>query len=175
MFLVIGAKSLYVTYTAAAIKQMSAVQYSGLLVSSFTKCIGKWSGVIVCVAAFSTMFGTTITLSDGYTRSVTRTFELLFGGRSQEKRNYAIWTLVLFVGSFIIIYFFVDKLSPLFNLATSISFLIAPVAGYFNYRIVFSTEVPVEKRPSKKLKLLAEVGLVALTLLSLAYLVDMVY
>ncbi len=173
MFLVIGAKSLYTEYSIAAIKQMSPVQYSGLLVSGFTKCIGKWSGVIVSVAALSTMFGTTITLSDGYSRSVTRTFELLFGGRSQEKRNYVIWTLVLFVGSFVVIYFLAAKLGKLMNLATTISFLIAPVAGYFNYKIVFSEEVPEDKRPSKTLKILAEAGLVALTLLSIGYLVDM--
>ncbi len=174
MFLVIGAKSLYIDKSIAEIKEMSAVAYSGMLVSSFTNCIGAWSGVIVSIAAFSTMFGTTITLSDGYSRSVTRTFELLFGGRGNEKRDYVLWTLALFVGSFVVIYFLGAKLGQLMNLATTISFLIAPVAGYYNYRIVFSPDVPEEKRPSRKLKVLAEVGLVVLSLLSVGYLIDMV-
>ena len=79
----------------------------------------------------------------------------------------------LFVGSFVVIYFLGAKLGQLMNLATTISFLIAPVAGYYNYRIVFSPDVPEEKRPSRTLKVLAEVGLVVLSLLSVGYLIDM--
>jgi len=77
-FLSIGAIILYnhPIHTIESIKGMSGLAYSKTLVDMFTEAVGPWSFYIILIAAFATMFGTAITLADGYCRSVVRTIHL---------------------------------------------------------------------------------------------------
>ena len=156
--------------------------------------MGNWSAIIISIAAFSTMFGTSITLADGYCRAINRTVHLLKKQKemnspnnqkeegifndilvkeeqvTESKKSYLVWVLVLFTGSYILIYFVGSKLSNIMNLATGTSFMIAPIAAYFNYKIVFSEDVPRTLQPSLGLKWLAITGLCIITSFSLGYL-----
>jgi len=176
-FLGIGAKTLYGVSSTQEINNLSGVGYASLLVNAFTTAMGQWSAIIISVAAFSTMFGTSITLADGYCRAINRTFHLLNITNKEEtkqvtesKKSYLLWLTLLFIGSYILIYFFGSKLSIIMNLATATSFIIAPIAAYFNYKLAFSKEVPISDQPSFTLKWLAILGMLILTLLSIGYL-----
>ncbi len=182
-FLGIGAKTLYGVSSPETISALSGVGYAKLLVNSFVGAMGSWSAVIISLAVFSTMFGTSITLADGYCRAMNRTIHLLKTEKQNDtnqqvtetKTSYLIWLIVLFIGANIMICLVGAKLSSIMNLATGTSFLIAPIAGYFNYKIVFSKEVPLSHQPSKTLKYLAIAGLYILTVLSVGYLSILFY
>ena len=69
---------------------------------------------------------------------------------------------------------YLNSLKQLVDLATIVSFVIAPLAGYLNYKVIYSKEVGEEFRPPKWLKNLAVAGLVFLTTFTLIYFVVLV-
>ena len=172
-FLSIGAKVLYGHVPIETIKSQTPVGYAGLLVDTFTSAIGNWSTIIITLAAFATMYGTAITLSDGYVRSIVRTTSLLFKQDKKTetgKTNFLTWTIALFIGSYLLIYLVGSKLSNIMSLATGTSFIIAPLAAYYNFKIIFNKEVPSTHTPPKWLKTLAIMGIIFLSLFTVGYL-----
>jgi len=171
LFLSIGAYILYEDpyYTPEKISKMGALQYANTLVNMFTKAVGYWSFFIIAIAAFATMFGTCITLIDGYSRSMERTSTLLTQ-KSSSKSNYLIWVVTIMIGALVIIFFFVSSLSKIIDLATITSFIIAPFAALINYLIVLSKDVSEDKKPKLWLKTLAITGIIFLSFFTVLYL-----
>lgn len=176
-FLTIGAKVIFGVVSPETIKGLSGLGYAQTLVSAFTEAIGSWSEIVISLAAFATMFGTALTLSDGYVRSMVRTLALLRTGKvegDEKKSNYLIWLILMFAGSFGLINWITREGSgvtfgDVMNLATGTSFVIAPLAAYFNYKIIFNKEVPESHKPSKALKALAQAGIIFLSIFTLGY------
>ncbi len=166
-FLTLGA---YVLYGTGQELPAGAADFSSSVVGLFTTFIGDWSYIIIAIAGFSIMFGTCITVFDGYGRSLERSFSLLFQKSEQDpvqkkgsSRIY-IWSiLVVALGSFGIIFFFGKHLKNLVDLATTLSFVIAPVIAVVNYRLVTSDHVKKEDQPRLWLKILSWLGIVFLT------------
>lgn len=172
-FVTLGAFMLYGSGTPLSDK---AGDFSHQVVSLFTGFIGDWSYIIIAAAAFSIMFGTCIAVFDGYARALERTSELLFlksrPGESNVSSNriYSVSLVVVALGSFAIIYFFAKQLIRLVDLATTISFLIAPVIAIVNFRLVTGRYVPVGYQPKAWLRGLSWLGIVFLTGFALYYL-----
>jgi Mn2+/Fe2+ NRAMP family transporter len=139
------------------------------VVTLFTETIGDWSYIIIASASFSVMFGTIIAVFDGYSRSLGRTIELLFEKKEDSpksyysKNMYIVFILILAVGSFIVIFQFGDKLKELVDVATTISFLIAPVIAIFNFKLVTGKYLEKSFQPPLWLKVLSYSGIVFLT------------
>lgn len=172
-FLIVGA---YVLYGTGIQLSDSAVGFSNQLIEMFTQSLGNWSYYIIGIAAFFTMFGTCITLIDGYARAMERTFSLLKSNAVHEKFHkgrYGFIMSVIILGAFLIILGTVsiqnEQGKPLINfknlvdIATATSFILAPIAGYLNYKIMFNEEVPETHRPPLYLRILAISGLIFLT------------
>jgi len=161
-FLTLGANIIYGTGTEVS---NSSAGFAGQLVSMFTTAIGQWSYLIIAVAAFSTMFSTTITVVDGYGRAMTRTFKLMFKDSLSEdsRRSYIIWTIIITVLAYLVIAQFLNNLKSLVDLATILSFVIAPLAGLLNYIVIKSDEIKGEFRLPAWLNNLAIAGLIFLT------------
>ena len=135
-FLSLGA--LIVFGTGTELSNSSPV-FADQVINMFTSAIGKWSYYIIAVAAFSTMFSTTITVVDGYGRAITRTAKLLLRRSEDESRtSFVVWTVVISFGSFLIINQYLNDLTSLVDLATILSFVVAPLAGYLNYKVIYS-------------------------------------
>lgn len=166
IFLSLGA---FVIYGSGTELSNSSPVFAGQLIGMYTQSIGEWSYIIIAAAAFSTMFSTTITVLDGYGRAMNRIQSLLFGDES--RKSYLIWMLVTAVGGYLVIAQFLNNLKSLVDLATVVSFIIAPVAAYLNYRVIFSKEVDAAFRPPTWLKVLALLGLVFLILFTVIYFV----
>lgn len=137
------------------------------VVTLYTETIGSWSYVIIASAAFSVMFGTIIAVFDGYSRSLQRTLELLFvknnsNPKTKFRRMYVLLIFILAVGSFVVIYQFEDKLKELVDVATTISFLIAPIIAIFNFRLVTGKYLDKEFQPPIWLKMLSYGGILFL-------------
>ncbi len=170
-FVTLGAFLLYGTGIKLA---GSSAVFANQVVQMYTKTIGGWSYWIVATSAFSIMFGTSISVMDGYARTLERTSELLFLNKEkaqealQNKRFYNGSILILLLGAFVIIYYMLFwKNNPkgfksLIDLATTISFLIAPFIAIVNFKLVTSKDFPIEAQPKPWLKILSWLGILFL-------------
>ena len=120
------------------------------------------------------MFGTCIAVFDGYGRATKRIIEL-FGERNKSKaskKSYPIAVITLIVGSFVLIEIFSSRgdFSMLVNLATIISFLVAPVIAIFNHYLV-TKKIDEDFKPSLWLKTLSYLGIFYLIGFSVFFLI----
>ncbi len=148
--------------------------FAGQLLSLYTSTLGEWSYLLVAVAAFTTMFSTTLTVTDAFPRVLSRSTELVFPGKFQGKDNkqlYWIWMLIVLGGGLVIIGLFLKGMTLLVDLATTISFLTAPILAYINYRAVTGDWMPEGTQPGPKLKLFSLISIIFLTGFALFFLV----
>ncbi|WP_417370409.1 Nramp family divalent metal transporter [Gelidibacter japonicus] len=145
-----------------------AGEFSNQLISMYTKSLGNWAYLIIGIAAFTTMFSTTLTTLDASPRTMAKTTELLFGHSS--KRNYLLWISILIAGTVSIYFFLGSEMGLLIKVATIISFLTAPFYAIINYKLISSKHTPVEWRPSLKIHVLSWLGILFLIGFSLWYL-----
>ena len=107
------------------------------------------------------MFGTCIAVLDGYARSAKECFRLTF--QKENKIPYysiIIWAIIL--GSLLIISLFGSSIKNLVDLATTISFMIAPFVAFANYKLVSIPYVGMKNTPQIWLKYLAIGGIIYL-------------
>ncbi|MAM05252.1 MAG: iron transporter [Flavobacteriales bacterium] len=147
----------------------SSSLFANKLISLYTSSLGIWSYWIIAVSAFSVMFSTTLSVIDGYSSTIQKTIKLLFNLNSTFF-IYKISLLVIVFGSYIITWKFIDNFKQLIDLATTISFLIAPFCAIANHIVVHSDDIPINKRPPFWLKILSFMGIIFLILFSLIYL-----
>jgi len=160
LFLSLGALIVYGTGTELS---DSSPVFADQVISMFTSAIGNWSYYVIAIAAFSTMFSTTITVIDGYGRAIERTTSLMFGRKTyKSRRPFILWSIVIAIGAYLIVSNYLNSLKQLVDLATIVSFVIAPLAAYLNYKVIYSAEVDEEHRPPIWLKNLAIAGMVFL-------------
>ena len=168
-FLTLGAMVLF--GTGQELSNNSTV-FAGQLISLYTSTIGEWCYLVIAIAAFSTMFSTTITVLDGYSRAMGETLTLLFV-KGEQKKGRGLYVPVM-IGtaavSFLVINFFIGSLKSLVDLATILSFLIAPIIALINFKVIRSKEVGAAYRPPRWMHMTAIAGLVFLTVFALIYL-----
>ena len=170
-FLTLGALIIFGTGTELS---NSSPVFADQVITMFTTAIGRWSYYIIAVAAFSVMFSTTITVVDGYGRAITRTTKLILRRSDEESRKaFVVWTVVISIGAFLIINRYLNNLTSLVDLATILSFVIAPLAGYLNYRVIYSKEVTSDYRPSERMRWLAIAGLIFLSVFTVIYFITL--
>lgn len=176
-FLVMGAQLLY--GNAEALPTAMHLFAAGI-VDLYTKVIGNWSQIIIGTAACSIMFGTCIAIFDGYSRSLERCFILFYPQEEKEAsanhqiKNkkapiYLLTLLVLAIGSLAIVLLAKKQLLVLVDVATTLSFLIAPVIAVANYRLVTRKNFPKEAQPKTFMKVLSFMGMAFLFIFSLIF------
>ncbi|MCK0155969.1 divalent metal cation transporter [Cellulophaga sp. F20128] len=170
LFLVIGWFSLYGTGTAMS---SSAVGFADQLITLFTVNIGEWTTVFVATAAFATMFSSCMTAHDAIARVSLDVLEKLSSKttvRNPPKKSYFTITVLLLAAINLgVIIFFNANMGKVVALATTVSFLVAPIVGYMNLKNVMSTDMPAAARPKKGLQFLTYAGIVFLSLFALYY------
>ena len=165
-FLVLGANTMYGSGEAL---ESSAGGFAAQLITSFTSCLGTWSYWFITIAAFTTMFSTTLTTLDASPRSMHKTTELVF--EKSFKNGYLIWSLILISGTLSIYFFFLSDMGTLIKTATVLSFLTAPFYAVVNYILISSKHTPKEWRPSKTLHIMSCFGILFLIGFSVWYLI----
>jgi len=171
-FLTLG---VFMMFGSGEVLPQSSGAFANTVVGMFTNFIGDWSYLIIAAAAFSIMFGTCIAVFDGYGRSLSRTWALLrsdsVGKEVIASRKVYAWGIgIVVLGSFVIVYFLVGKLKVLVDVATTISFLIAPVIAVVNYKLVTGNRVAPAFHPPTWLRVLSWCGIVFLTAFAVCYL-----
>ena len=163
-FLTLGA---YLMYGSDSSFSNNSAIFANQVIKLYTASIGSWSYLIISISSFSIMFGTCIAVFDGYARSANECIRLV-KSNSSNKNFYNVIIWILIVGSIFIIYFFGSKLKQLVDLATTISFLIAPFVAVANYLLV-TKHIDKNMQPKKWLRILAMIGILYLIGFSLLF------
>ena len=141
------------------------------LIQLYTKNLGNFAYVFIAIAAFTTMFSTTITTLDASPRAMTKANDLLF--RSVVKLPYWFWIFLLGIGTYIILRFFRDDMGLMVKIATILSFLTAPFYAILNFILIAGKHTPKEHHPSVFMKILSFLGIVFLVGFSIWFLLNL--
>ena len=164
IFLLLGA---LVMFNSGESFSNSASKFAGQLINMYTKNLGNWAYFIISIAAFTTMFSTTLTTLDASPRVMKKTTLLLF---NNSTFNYSFWISVLSIGTICIFIFFASEMSLLIKIATILSFITAPFYAIINYKLISSKHTPKKWRPSKQMHILSILGIIFLIVFSLWFL-----
>lgn len=163
-FVTLGA---YIMYGSDSIISNNKAAFANDVVNLYSTTIGDWSYLLIAAAAFSIMFGTCIAVFDGYSRSLNKCVELLFQAKNpvnNTKINQLFSLTILGLGSFFIISYFNGNpkgFKVLIDLATTLSFLIAPIIAIVNFKLVMSY-LKQKDRPKLWLQIISYVGIIFL-------------
>lgn len=145
--------------------------FASQLINLYTKNLGEYSQIFIGIAAFTTMFSTTITTLDASPRAMTKTTNLLF--EKNTKLNYWFWIILLASGTFTILFFFMNDMGVLVKIATILSFLTAPFYAVLNFILITGKHTPKEHQPGLGLKILSWFGILFLIGFSSWFLVNL--
>lgn len=159
-FLLMGALVMYGTGEQFS---PNGTTFSEQLIRMYTTSLGDWAYWIVSIAATATMISTTITVLDAYPRVLSPVFQHLFPGSWKKIKNKQIliwiWLGVLIIGSLMIIAFAGSSMGTMVSIATTLSFLVAPVLAWLNLRVVTDKHMPKEAVPGIFLRTLSWLGI----------------
>jgi Mn2+/Fe2+ NRAMP family transporter len=162
-FLTLGALIMYGTGERFA---SSGGAFADQFIQLYTRTLGEWSYLVVAIAAFTTMFSTTLTVTDAFPRVLSRSMEIVAPQIANQARHTLLyWISMVFVlcGSLVIIGLFMSGMTLLVDIATTLSFLTAPILAYINYRAVSGEWMPEGTQPGPKLLILNWVSLIFLS------------
>jgi Mn2+/Fe2+ NRAMP family transporter len=138
----------------------SGIAFARQLVDMYTGTLGAWSRWLIALVAFITMFSTTITVLDGYSRTLAAGSGLLLAQqRAPGKQSTKVFMIVLVVLAVAIIGFFMGGMRALVDVATVLAFLTAPLVAVLNFTIVRRDNVPQDMRPGRFLSWLSWAGI----------------
>lgn len=148
----------------------NAVHFAKQLINMYTINLGAGTAVFIAIAAFTTMFSTTLTTLDASPRAMAKSCELLF--KSTSDKFYLFWIVLLAVGTMVILGFFTSSMISLVKIATILSFLTAPFYAIANFILISGKHTPKEHHPSFALKILSYSGIIFLIGFSIWYLIN---
>ncbi|MGB1169715.1 MAG: Nramp family divalent metal transporter [Flavobacteriaceae bacterium] len=164
-FVVLGA--LVMHKTGQSFSNVGSV-FAGQLIELYTKNLGNFAYVFIAIAAFTTMFSTTITTLDASPRTMAKANDLLF--LKKIKLDYYFWIILLGIGTYIILRYFRDDMGLMVKIATILSFLTAPFYAILNFILITGKHTPKDQHPSTYLKILSVGGIIFLTVFSIWFL-----
>jgi Mn2+/Fe2+ NRAMP family transporter len=135
----------------------SAGKFADQLIKMYIDSLGNWAYIIIGIAAFTTMFSTTLTTLDATPRAMAETTKLLF--KKHSKLGYPFWIGLLCIGTISIFIFLASEMGILIKVATVLSFLTAPFFAIINYILISSKYTPKAWHPSKQLHVLSWFGI----------------
>jgi len=140
----------------------SGVGFSHQLVGLYASTIGEWSRYLIAVIAFFCIFGSTITVIDGYSRVIAESQRLIKDDQEQSPKVLQSWMIIVSAAALAIIAFFASALMPMLDFAMVMAFMTTPVFALLNYILVTRTPLPKELSVGPRLKALSIIGLVYL-------------
>ena len=138
------------------------------LIALYTSSLGNGAYWIIGIAAFTTMFSTTLTTLDASPRAMAKTAQIL--QLPIVMSSYLFWILVLVIGTCAVFFFLLSNMGVLVQLATILSFITAPFYGLINFLLVSGRHMPENYRPNGLMRVWSIAGLVFLTGFTIWYL-----
>ncbi len=135
-------------------------KFSAQIVDLYTTTLGGWSRPIIGAAAFLVMLSTAVTVIDGFPRVIAALvvqLRLAFAPQAApvatpvplegDRHVYRLSFAILCAGALAILLWGMSSFTALVDLATTLSFLTAPMLAFFNHRAVHAPEVPRDQQP----------------------------
>ena len=149
----------------------SAGKFAQQIINLYTENLGSQTSIFIAIAAFTTMFSTTLTTLDASPRAMAKSTELLFN--KTNRSTYLMWIILLALGTILILTFFISNMIAMIKIATILSFLTAPFYAIANFILISSKHTPKEWHPSMAMKILSYLGIIFLIGFSIWYLVNL--
>jgi len=144
----------------------NGVVFAGQLISVFTNSIGGWAYYFIAIAAVSVMFSTTLTCLDAYPRVMKPLTEEIIPSFKKKRPGFDfhswIWIVIVAGGALILIAYLKNSMRFMVDLATTLSFVTAPLIAFLNYKVVTDKHMPESGRPKLWLRVYAFIGMVFL-------------
>lgn len=141
VFLALGA---LIQYGSGEAVERAGVKYIAQLINMYAYAIGDWARVLIALIAFMCMFGTTITVIDGYSRANAEALRLLTNKPSTSVRQLNIWYTFAAVAGLVVIIGFMSDVAAMLNFAMICSFVSTPIFAWLNLSLVLKGEHKVE-------------------------------
>ena len=138
--------------------QSASAAYISQFVNMYASVLGEWSRFLITLIAFLCIFGTVITVIDGYSRANNETLRLLLDKKESSQKMLYGWMTVTAVVGLVIVYLFAGNVATMLRFAMIASFITTPFFAYLNYSLVNNKEHQVKPW----LKGLSIIGLVYL-------------
>ena len=138
------------------------------LIALYTSSLGSGAYWVIGIAAFTTMFSTTLTTLDASPRAMAKTAQILRLPIAMS--SYLFWILILVMGTCAVFFFLLSNMRVLIQVATILSFITAPFYGLMNFLLVSGKHMPINHRPNGVMKAWSIAGLVFLTGFTIWYL-----
>ena len=167
IFLALG---VLVQYGSGEEIKLAGGQYVSQLIGMYTQTIGSWSRYLVAFIAFIAfmcMFGTTITVIDGYARLNTESIRIIQHRTDFSAKSLSFWLTFFSVAGLLIIFYFGSQLGAMLKFAMIMAFVSAPVFAWLNFDLVRKqAHLPIW------LRALAWSGLLFLTAFAILFLLN---
>ncbi|WP_066643430.1 NRAMP family divalent metal transporter [Serinicoccus hydrothermalis] len=155
----------FVQYGSGQELQMAGGAYIPQLMSMYGAAIGQWAVPLMALIAFACMFGTVISVVDGYARACAESVRLLRSRPEMSSRSKDLWITGISLIALAIVVWMSASLADMLRFAMVSAFLTAPVFAWLNFSIIRS-----ERQLSGTMRVLSYVGLVFLVGFTLLFL-----
>ncbi|MCR9076399.1 MAG: divalent metal cation transporter, partial [bacterium] len=143
------------------------------LIGTYADTLGRWSIPLIAIAALTTMLSTTLVVLDAFPRAMHRLTQAIRNtdpNPETKQRGYVFWVILQALVAMGIILFTLKSMKTMVDLATTLSFLTAPILALINY-LVITRHAPKHARPGPGMRAWSIGSIVFLSAFSVAYLV----
>lgn len=140
-FLALGA---LIQYGNGEPVQGASAAYIAQFVSMYASALGAWAKPLITFIAFLCIFGTVITVIDGYSRANDEALRLLVGKKGTSQKSLATWMTLTSILGLVIVYGFSGQVAIMLRFAMIASFITTPFFAYLNYSLVNNKEHQVK-------------------------------
>ncbi|UAL44536.1 Nramp family divalent metal transporter [Shewanella inventionis] len=139
----------------------SGAVFASQLITLYSQVMGSETRYLIGIVAFLCIFSTTVTVIDGYSRTLDMGWELLTSSHSQ--RSY-LTPIMLTVSTLalLLILFFKGALLPLLEFVMILAFMTTVIFAWLNFRLMVSDNLPKQHRYGSAMVALSWLGLVYL-------------
>lgn len=141
VFLALGA---IVQYGSGEVVEQAGVKYIAQLIKMYAYAIGDWSKLLIALIAFMCMFGTTITVIDGYSRANSEAFRILLNRKGASAKELSLWITFSALAGIIVITSFMSDVATMLRFAMIASFVSTPIFAWLNLSLVLKGEHKVK-------------------------------
>ena len=139
----------------------SGVKFASQLITLYSQVLGNETRYLIGTVALLCIFSTTVTVIDGYSRTLNMGWQLLTEKQNSDKRLTGIMLTVCALGLAIIL-FFKGALLPLLEFVMILAFMTTVIFAWLNYKLMTSDALPKEDRYGTKMKVLSMLGMIYL-------------
>lgn len=165
IFLALGA---LVQFGSGETVQMVGGKYINQLINMYASTIGDWAKTLIAFIAFMCMFGTTITVIDGYSRTNVESLRLILNRKDSRVSFLTAAILLASLSGLAIIFYFNNAVGPMLKFAMIASFVSTPVFAWLNLSLVLRGK----HRIKGPLLWLSIIGLIYLTAFALLFIAN---